>query len=128
MFVIVWAFRPRPGREAEFERAYGPEGGWAGLFRQAPEYLGTDLFRAADGSGRHLTVDRWQSREAYEAFRAARRAEYEALDRTGEQLTASEEPLGDYVLAEPAAGAEWVGVRPFFDLMAKVCAFRREKP
>jgi len=23
VYVIVWAFRPRPGREADFERAYG---------------------------------------------------------------------------------------------------------
>jgi len=71
VYVIVWAFRPWPGREIEFEQAYGPVGRWAILFREAPGYLGTDLLRAADGSGRYLTVDRWQSPQAQEAFRAA---------------------------------------------------------
>jgi heme-degrading monooxygenase HmoA len=104
VYVIVWAFRPRPGREPEFERAYGPAGDWVALFRAAPGYLGTDLLRAADGSGRYLTVDRWESRAAYEAFRAARRAEYEALDRAGGTLTASEERVGDYVRIESAPG------------------------
>jgi heme-degrading monooxygenase HmoA len=100
VYVIIWAFRPRPGREPEFEQAYGPGGGWATLFRAAPGYLGTDLLRAADGSGRYLTVDRWQSRAAYEAFRAASPAEYENLDRAGEDLTSSEGRVGDYVLVE----------------------------
>ena len=82
MYVIVWTFRPRPGRAADFEWEYGPAGSWAALFRDAPGYyLGTDLLRAADGSGHDLTVDRWKSSAAYEAFRVARRAEYEALDR-----------------------------------------------
>jgi heme-degrading monooxygenase HmoA len=100
VYVIVWAFRPRPGREPEFEQAYGPGGGWATLFREAPAYLGTELLRAVGGPGRYLTVDRWQSRAAYEAFRAARPAEYEALDQACEALTSSEERVGDFVLVE----------------------------
>jgi heme-degrading monooxygenase HmoA len=100
VYVIVWTFRPKPGRELEFERAYGPSGGWATLFRRAPGYLGTELLRAADSSGQYLTVDRWQSRAAYEAFRVALPAEYEALDRACEALTVSEERVGDYVVIE----------------------------
>jgi heme-degrading monooxygenase HmoA len=100
VYVIVWAFRPRPGREVEFERAYGPRGSWVTLFREAPGYLGTELLRAADGSGRYLTVDRWESQGVYEAFRVARRAEYEALDHACETLTASEERVGDFVRIE----------------------------
>jgi heme-degrading monooxygenase HmoA len=100
VYVLIWAFRPGPGREIEFEQAYGPRGSWADLFQKAPGYLGTDLLRAADDSGRYLTVDRWQSRGAYEAFRVSRPAEYEILDRACEALTASEERLGDYVLVE----------------------------
>jgi heme-degrading monooxygenase HmoA len=102
VYVIVWVFHPKPGREAEFERAYGPAGDWVALFRGAPGYLGTDLLRATDGTGRYLTADRWESRAAYEAFRVARRAEYEAVDRACEALTASEERVGDYLRIEPA--------------------------
>jgi heme-degrading monooxygenase HmoA len=101
VYVIVWTFRPWPGRAAEFEREYGPAGGWAALSRDAPGYLGSDLLRAADGSDRYLTVDRWESSAAYEAFWAARRTEYEALDRACAALTASEERVGDYVWIEP---------------------------
>jgi heme-degrading monooxygenase HmoA len=97
VYAIVWAFRPKAGRERAFEEAYGPAGGWAALFGRAEGFLGTELLRAEDGSGRYLTVDRWQSRAAYEAFRASRRGEYEALDRACEALTDSEEPIGTFV-------------------------------
>jgi heme-degrading monooxygenase HmoA len=106
MYVIVWAFRPQPGQELEFEQAYGPVGRWATLFREAPGYLGTDLLRAVDGSGRYLTVDRWQSQQAQEAFWATRWAEYEALDHACEALTASEDCLGHYVLMESLTHAK----------------------
>jgi hypothetical protein len=53
--------------------------------------------------GRYQTLDRWESREAYEAFRAPRRAEYDARDHAGEALTASEDRLGDYVRTESPA-------------------------
>jgi heme-degrading monooxygenase HmoA len=100
MFVVVWAFRPNPAREADFVREYGPDGAWVNLFRSDPRYLGSELFRPADGSGRYLTLDRWQSRAAFEAFRTARRDEYEALDRACEALTASEERVGEYETQE----------------------------
>jgi heme-degrading monooxygenase HmoA len=103
VYVIVWMFRPRPGRAAEFEWEYGPDGSWAALFRGAPGYLGTDLLCAADASGWYLTVDRWESSAAYEAFRVARQSEYDALDRACGGMTASEERVGDYVRVEPPA-------------------------
>jgi heme-degrading monooxygenase HmoA len=93
MYVIVWEFVARLGREAEFERAYGPRGRWARFFQGADGYLGTELWR---GTGRWLTIDRWDGEDAYERFRAARRAEYEALDREMEGLTASETRLGAF--------------------------------
>jgi hypothetical protein len=42
---IVWEFRPAVHRRAEFERAYGPAGGWVRLFSSAPGYLETFLGR-----------------------------------------------------------------------------------
>ena len=93
MYVIVWEFVACPGREAEFERAYGPRGRWADFFRGGDGYLGTELWR---GDGRWVTVDRWRSQDAYRLFRAARLAEYEALDREMEQLAARETRLGGF--------------------------------
>jgi 8-oxo-dGTP diphosphatase len=91
--VIVWEFRVRPGCEAAFQAAYSSEGDWAVLFRRAPGYLGTELLRAPE-AGRYVTIDRWVSSAAFEAFRDAHRREYEELDRRCADLTIEETPLG----------------------------------
>ena len=44
-FVTLWEFRVAPGRQAEFERNYGPGGPWIPLFRRAPGYLGSELLQ-----------------------------------------------------------------------------------
>lgn len=61
---------------AEFERVYGPDGEWSAFFRQGPGYVGTELLRDVENPGRYLVVDRWDSREAYNAFVDAHREEY----------------------------------------------------
>jgi heme-degrading monooxygenase HmoA len=96
MFVIVWRFRPLEGRESEFERAYGPSGEWALLFRRDDGYLGTDLLRRSEDSREYLTLDRWVSRTAYETFRSRFSNEYRRLDRLFEGLTEEETPLGAF--------------------------------
>jgi heme-degrading monooxygenase HmoA len=64
-------------RDAEaFERAYGPDGDWAGFFRQGRGYVGTELLRDVETPGRYLVVDRWETAEAYNAFAAEHREEY----------------------------------------------------
>src|SRR3954470_15059604 len=95
MHLIVWTFRPRAGKEAEFEAAYGPRGAWAALFaRGSAGYLGTELSLGPDGS--YLTIDRWTDRAAFEAFRGGFEAEYHALDLICEALTGSETSLGSF--------------------------------
>jgi 8-oxo-dGTP diphosphatase len=96
--VILWEFRVRPGCESAFEAAYGAEGDWASLFRRAPGYLGTELLRAPE-TGRYVTIDRWVSSAAFEAFRDAHRREYDELDRRCAELTVEERPLGHFDLA-----------------------------
>ena len=60
----------------EFVRVYGPEGEWAGFFRAGRGYIGTELLRDVEQRGRYLVVDRWESRETYNDFVEANRAEY----------------------------------------------------
>jgi heme-degrading monooxygenase HmoA len=68
---------------AEFDRVYGPEGEWAEFFRQGRGYIGTELLRDVEAPGRYLVIDRWESADAYNAFVAARQAEYmERVDAT----------------------------------------------
>jgi heme-degrading monooxygenase HmoA len=92
----VWRFRPRRDAEAAFEAAYGPEGDWARLFRTAAGFLGTTLLKGEGPPLEYLTLDRWASRDAYQAFRQDRSAEFLALDRHCETLTAVEKEIGAF--------------------------------
>jgi heme-degrading monooxygenase HmoA len=96
VYLVVWRFRPKPGYESGFERAYGPAGEWARLFDRADGYLGTVLLRHADEPGEYLTLDRWASRAAHEEFRSRWGDEYGRLDRLLEGLTEEEAPLGAF--------------------------------
>lgn len=92
MHVIIWKFRAQPGQEAAFERRYGADGDWVRLFRRFPGYVGTELLRCEDGE--YLTVDRWDTREAYDTFHRDGGEEYRRLDASCERLTASEVRIG----------------------------------
>jgi heme-degrading monooxygenase HmoA len=74
MLAIVFTYEARDPED--FERAYGPEGEWAEFFHAGDGYIGTELLRDVETPGRYLLVDRWQSREAYQAFVETHRDEY----------------------------------------------------
>ena len=91
MFCAVFSYEvsDRPA----FERAYGPDGEWARFFRGGEGYLGTELLGSGD---RYLLIDRWSSRDAYEAFLAAHREEYERRSAEAEALYVREERIGEF--------------------------------
>ena len=95
-YLVIWQFRPRPGLEQLFERAYGPHGPWARLFATAEGFVRTELNRDLKDLRRYLTLDCWASKEAYESFRAKYAAEYAAIDQECEALTDEEKPLGEF--------------------------------
>jgi heme-degrading monooxygenase HmoA len=97
---IVWEFEVRDGAEKPFEEAYGPDGAWARLFRNADGFLGTELLRDTRRPRRYLTIDRWRSLEDFAHFRQTHREEYAALDRRCEAWTASEVALGEWDVLE----------------------------
>jgi heme-degrading monooxygenase HmoA len=74
--VIALVFSYEVRDTAGFERVYGPDGDWAGFFRQGTGYLGTELLRDLETPGRYLVVDRWDSAETYNAFVSEHRDEY----------------------------------------------------
>lgn len=94
MIQIVWEFRVDPNKQREFEKHYGPEGTWVELFCKDSAFGGTRLLRNHEDEGRYLTIDCWQSLEAYEAFRVQYAREYQEIDQRMEHLTASETPVG----------------------------------
>ncbi len=98
MYTIVWRFRVRAGKEAEFEKEYGPHGAWAELFRADHGYLGTALVRG--GPGDYVTIDRWRTKAAYEQFLQRCRTQYVALDTRFAALTDGEALLGQFTMAD----------------------------
>jgi len=101
-FTTLWAFTVPASRQAEFESHYGPDGTWVRLFRRADGYFGSELLRDRSDPLRYLTIDRWESSEAWQAFRRQFGAEYERLDRELEGLAARESPLGEYAPTDAA--------------------------
>jgi heme-degrading monooxygenase HmoA len=94
MYEIFWEYEVHPGQVAAFESLYGADGEWASLFRETEGYVETLLFRDVDRPTRYLTIDRWRSRAAFDAFVEAAGPAYAALDRRGDALTVSERRLG----------------------------------
>jgi hypothetical protein len=95
-FLYVWEFTVAPDKQAAFERAYGPEGAWAQLFKKDPSYCRTELLRDSSSPTRYWTIDYWVSQAAQRAFRRKFSADFEALDLRCEALTLNERHLGDF--------------------------------
>ena len=95
-YVYVWTYRVRPAHVDEFLRRYAPGGDWVRLFRLAPGYLGTTLLRSRIDPLRFATVDRWESHDAFVAFKTAHREAFAALDAECESFTEEESSIGEF--------------------------------
>jgi len=95
-FVVIWEFLIRKNARRKFEKAYGPDGLWATLFRSGAGYIRTELIRDRETPDRYLTLDFWSARSDYERFKKRNRAEYEKIDRQCESLTRNEREIGQF--------------------------------
>jgi heme-degrading monooxygenase HmoA len=93
MYVIVWRYEVLAAFDDEFRIAYGADGDWTRFFAGHDGFEGTELI-AIDEPGQYLTIDRWKSAEAVDAFIEQNRVEYRRLDERFEALTVSEECVG----------------------------------
>ena len=96
MFVILWEYEVKPGREEMFEKVYGPRGDWALLFQSDPHYRETRLLRDVSRPRCYFTLDYWGTENDFAQFQAAHGAAYAELDRTTEGLTLSERRLATF--------------------------------
>ena len=94
--LIVFEYEVDEARHERFEAVYGPDGEWAAFFRTGAGYLGTELRRDVADPSRYLVLDRWESREAYEAFLAEHRDEYDRRGRETERLYRRETAVGRF--------------------------------
>lgn len=91
--VSVWRYRVRAEKTEAYLHAYGADGAWVALFRRAGGHISTDLLRDATDPAVFVTIDRWESRVAYDAFRRKFADEYLALDSVCSAYTEEEELL-----------------------------------
>jgi heme-degrading monooxygenase HmoA len=92
----MWKFRPPDGREAEFVESYSGGGRWAELFGRAPGYRGSVLLSPVQPGAWWLTIDRWESLAAFEAFGHDHGDEYRALDAELGGVAGEEEFVGAF--------------------------------
>ncbi len=95
-FTYIWEYEVSASEEGEFLMHYASDGTWAELFRRAPGYLATELYRDRARPERFVTIDRWRSEAAFREFRSRFAAEFEALDHRCERLTRHEALLGEF--------------------------------
>lgn len=91
--VAIWRYHVSPAKLEAFVRAYGADGTWVELFRRAEGYISTELLRDEANPAVFVTLDRWESRAAYDAFRKRFADEYLALDSLCSSFTEDEELL-----------------------------------
>lgn len=96
MVRIVWEFVVKRERVADFERSYGPEGDWAQFFRKGRGYRRTELQKVSGTPGTYRTVDVWDSKADFEAFKSEHAAEYATIDRRFENMTERESFIGSF--------------------------------
>ncbi len=95
-YTYIWEYRIEPQMEAAFLECYRPAGRWAELFSGAEGYQRTDLLQDLDDPTRYVTVDYWDSEEAFQAFNERFGAEFHELDGLCALLTVSESPMGRF--------------------------------
>jgi len=94
VYVIVWKYSVGEATREDFEREYGPNGIWVKLFGRVAGYLGTELLRGP--AGVYLTIDRWESRAAYDTFLSLHADEYNRIDQACAALTLDETLIGAF--------------------------------
>ncbi len=95
-YLRLWRYRIAPGREIDFEKAYGPDGDWAQLFRLGAGYLGTELLRSTPPATGYMTIDRWRSEADWRRFLEKHGDAYQELDRRLAPLTTEDVEIGNY--------------------------------
>ncbi len=96
MLEIFYRYRVHPAQVRAFEHAYGSTGPWAKLFARHPGHKRTRLFRHKQIPCIYVTVDVWESKADYDAFRRMYADDYARLDKHYALLKLEEQFLGFY--------------------------------
>ena len=94
MVQVLWEYTVKPEQVINFESHYASAGTWARFFQKSPAWRGTILLRDPETPHRYVTVDVWNDRAAYDAFRSEHTREYEEIDRLCAEFTTAERCIG----------------------------------
>lgn len=96
MLEIFYRYRVHQAQVRAFEHAYGATGPWAKLFARHPGHKRTRLFRHKEMRGIYVTIDVWESKADYDAFRRVYAQDYALLNEHFTLLKLEERFLGFY--------------------------------
>jgi heme-degrading monooxygenase HmoA len=105
MYIRIWEFRVPSETVDEFRAVYGADGEWAKLFSRETAFLGVELLHSATHPNIFITIDRWDSEEAWAAFLRAWGEDYAALDHRCERLFVAEGEIGSFREGDGRRGA-----------------------
>ena len=96
MYKIIWQYRVNAEHINKFMELYGPNGEWDKLFGKSRDFQGTELLNQEGSDNIFITIDNWNSKEAYDAFIKDNRTDYNNIDQIGDAYTNSEKLIGLY--------------------------------
>lgn len=96
-YITIWKYKIKSEKKDEFENLYGNYGEWVKLFQKFPGYIKTELHRDINDPDRYITIDHWESKEAYYNFKEQSKKEYLEIDKMGEDSTLEEKHIGEFV-------------------------------
>lgn len=97
MLHIIWRFRAKSERVAEFRQVYGNQGSWAKLFQSSPEYRGTKLLEDVYDPLEFIVIDEWANVDSLCRFKDEHGRAYELLDQQCLELTDNETLIGNFI-------------------------------
>ena len=99
-YVYIWEYKAKNNSIKEFEEFYNSQGTWVELFKLANGYIKTDFFKDKIEHNRFITVDYWESYEAYDQFRIDFDEKFQELDQKCAHYTLGEKKMGEFTLIE----------------------------
>jgi heme-degrading monooxygenase HmoA len=96
VYMYMWEYIVRSDHLKAFEQTYGSSGEWVQLFRRARGYIRTELHRDVARPDRYVTIDYWETGQAWNTFRSKFSNEFESLDARCNEWTRSETEIGRF--------------------------------
>ena len=94
--IVIWKYTVKPGKHGAFEKLYGPDGDWVKWFKTSSHYQSTELIKSTSSDSEYVTIDRWDSKQAYDRFYQDGKDRFEEIDEIGDSLTEEETLLGSF--------------------------------